>query len=156
MKRNFLLCFIVLLAILWATPASAQQSTPQPDAVNRVASQLYCPVCENTPLDVCPTQACAQWRDLIREKLAAGWTDDQIKKYFADQYGIRVLAEPPTPLIYIVPPILLLIGLFILIRALHALRQKPGTVTVQPRTPSNNTDDDAYLSRVEAELKKRN
>ena len=25
-------------------------------------------MCENTPLDVCPTEACRQWRDLIRQQ----------------------------------------------------------------------------------------
>lgn len=155
MKRNFLVLLIAFLAFSWFTPASAQNPTPPPDDVNRVASQLYCPVCENTPLDVCPTQACAQWRGLIRDKMAAGWSDDQIKQYFADQYGIRVLATPPTPLIYIIPPVLLLIGVFILIRALKALRGKPIVVEAQPTAPSI-AGDDQYLSRVEEELKKRN
>jgi cytochrome c-type biogenesis protein CcmH/NrfF len=73
----------------------AQEATPSDDAVNAIARQLYCPVCENIPLDVCPTQACAQWRALIREKLAQGWTEEQIKAYFVEQYGVRVLNEPP-------------------------------------------------------------
>lgn len=155
MKRIFIL-IIILLVFTYVTPAHAQQSTPQPDDVNRVASQLYCPVCENTPLDVCPTQACAQWRSLIRDKLAAGWTDEQIKQYFAAQYGIRVLAEPPTPLIYIVPPILILLGILVLIRALRSMRRKPATVIVAPPAMTSTAVDDAYLSRVEEELKKRN
>ncbi len=154
MRRNFLI-IIFLLVLTYVTPAYAQQSTPQPDDVNRVARQLYCPVCENTPLDVCPTQACAQWRSLIRDKLAAGWTDDQIKQYFAAQYGIRVLAEPPTPLVYIVPPILILLGIVILIRALRSMRRNAAKVTAPPAMPSAAVDD-AYLSRVEEELKKRN
>jgi cytochrome c-type biogenesis protein CcmH len=155
MKRIFI-SIIILLGLTYATPARAQQSTPQPDDVNRVASQLYCPVCENTPLDVCPTQACAQWRNLIRDKLAAGWTDDQIKQYFAAQYGIRVLAEPPTPLIYIVPPILILLGIVVLIRAFRSMRRKSATVTAAPPAMPSATVDDVYLSRVEEELKKRN
>jgi len=154
MRRNFLI-IIFLLVLTYVTPVQAQQSTPQPDDVNRVARQLYCPVCENTPLDVCPTQACAQWRGLIRDKLAAGWTDDQIKQYFAAQYGDRVLAEPPMPLIYIVPPILILLGIVVLIRALRAMRGKSAAATAQPTAPSTPTDDE-YLNRVEEELKKRN
>ncbi len=154
MRRNFLI-IIFLLVLTYVTPVHAQQSTPQPDDVNRVASQLYCPVCENTPLDVCPTQACAQWRSLIRDKLAAGWTDDQIKQYFAAQYGIRVLAEPPTPLVYIIPPILILLGIVVLIRALRSMRSKSAAAAAQPIASSTPTDD-AYVNRVEEELKKRN
>lgn len=155
MKRIlWLFLIITFLVFAGASRASAQQSTPPPDEVNRIARQLYCPVCENTPLDVCPTQACAQWRALIGEKLAAGWTDTQIKQYFVEQYGARVLAEPPVPLVYIVPPILLLIGVFILYRAFKSM-QKAAAVKVEPTTPST-AGDDQYLLRVEEELKKRN
>ena len=86
---------MVVAGMLWSSPVSAQKATPSDDEVNAIARQLYCPVCENIPLDVCPTPACAQWRALIREKLAEGWSEEQIKQYFADQYGTRVLAEPP-------------------------------------------------------------
>lgn len=168
MKILRFLIFIIIIAFTWITPASAQQSTPQPDDVNRVAHQLYCPVCENTPLDVCPTQACAQWRGLIRDKLAAGWTDEQIKQYFAQQYGQRVLAQPQMPLVYIVPPILLLVGLALLMMAFRAMRRQPAQVTPKtgasptvgasptPQSTPMDAGQDVYLSRVEEELKKRN
>src|SRR5512140_2498273 len=104
MKRRLYL-FSAVLAVLGALlilgRATAQQATPLPaitvsdDQVNAVAHELYCPVCENIPLDVCPTQACAQWRELIRLKLSQGQTKDQIKAYFAAQYGDRALPEPP-------------------------------------------------------------
>ena len=100
MKRRQVILIILSLVIFLAgffqiALAQDQQPTPSDDDVNRVAKQMFCPVCENTPLDVCPTQACSEWRGLIREKLAAGWTDEQIKNYFVAQYGDRVLAEPP-------------------------------------------------------------
>ena len=84
MKRNIWIFLAVsLLALIWAKQVYAQTPMPSDDDVNAVARQLFCPVCENTPLDVCATQACAQWRELIRTKLAQGWTADQIKEYFA-------------------------------------------------------------------------
>lgn len=161
MKRVF---WIVILAAListtWVKMVSAQQPTPSDDDVNRIARQMYCPVCQNTPLDVCATQACAQWRALIRDKLAQGWTDDQIKQYFVQQYGARVLAEPPHQglnwLIYIVPPVLLVFGLFMLYRALVSLRKPAITAQATPATdlPAPGSDDE-YMRRVEEELKKR-
>ena len=66
---------------------SAQDAQPSDDEVNTIAKQLYCPVCENVPLDVCGTKACAQWRDDISDKLADGWNEEQIKQYFSDRYG---------------------------------------------------------------------
>jgi len=94
------------LSLIWMGSASAQQPTPSDDEVNAIARQLFCPVCQNTPLDVCPTQACQQWRDLIRQMLAEGKSADYIKQYFVVHYGARVLAEPPRTgfnwLIYVV------------------------------------------------------
>lgn len=60
----------------------------------RVAKGLYCPVCPGVPLDVCGTQACEQWRGLIKQKLSEGETQSQIEAYFVVQYGERVLGAP--------------------------------------------------------------
>ncbi len=145
-----------VLALVWAQPARAQAPTPSDDQVNVIARQLYCPVCENVPLDVCPTQACAQWRETIREKLAQGWTEAQIKQYFVDQYGARVLATPPASgfnwLVYLLPPIAFLGGAFILFRAVRSWRHAPTSAgTRVPSAPGT----DPYIARVEEELRRR-
>jgi cytochrome c-type biogenesis protein CcmH len=142
--------------LLPAAVVFAQQATPSDDEVNAIARPLYCPVCENIPLDVCPTQACAQWRELIREKLAAGWTEQQIKDYFVEQYGDRVLGTPPARglnwLAYLIPPAAILAGTYVLIKALRirkvAAGQAPAAVTVPPPA-------DEYVSRLEEEVRKR-
>jgi cytochrome c-type biogenesis protein CcmH len=148
--------FIFLLAALSAGSAAAQQPAPSDDEVNVIAKQLFCPVCENTPLDVCPTQACAQWRDLIREKLAAGWSEERIKNYFVEQYGARVLGAPPASglnwLVYLIPPVAILGGVYILYRAMRSWKQP-----AQPEVPAVSTEasQDEYLARLEEELRKR-
>ena len=109
--------FIALSLAFLASPAPAQGPTPTDDEVNRIAKQLYCPVCESTPLDVCPTEACRQWRDLIRTMLAEGKGEEEIKQYFVTQYGVRVLDEPPNLLItYLVPGVAILAGAVLLLR----------------------------------------
>lgn len=156
MKRLVLfpvvLVFLAGLAI--SLPVRAQQPTPSDDQVNALARQLYCPVCNNTPLDVCPTKACAQWREMIREKLQQGWSDKQIKDYFAEQYGEQVLDTPssegPNRVIYIVPAILLLVGAAIAayyIRSSHRLAKSNAATSAD-----NLPEDDPYLARVEDEL----
>ena len=144
----------ILLSQAFARPVFAQGGGPTDDDVNVIARELYCPVCENIPLDVCPTQACEQWRATIREKLVLGWSADQIKDYFADQYGPRVLAEPPAEgffsLVYILPPTLFAIGAYILFRAVRAWKVKPPT----PERVSGNSDD-PYIAQLEQELRQR-
>lgn len=164
-QRTSLSIILVLIASIWlasaVTPVLAQQPTPSDNDVNKVAKQLYCPVCENIPLDVCPTQACAEWRELIRQKLAAGWTDQQIRDYFAVQYGDRVLSEPPRRglnwLVYFLPPLFFLGGAAIVYSVLRKMRRAPGQLGV-PAAPagSSSKETDPYLQKVEEELKKHN
>jgi len=158
-SRSFLLFIVVFaLTLLGPVEAFAQGSAPSDDDVNRIAKELYCPVCENTPLDVCPTQACAEWREQIRLMLAEGKTDAEIKQYFVDYYGARVLAEPPRQgfnwLAYLVPPVLIAFGIFVLARTLkgwakHDITESHGGES-EPQA-----EVDEYVRRLEEELHKR-
>lgn len=164
------LWWVILLAVMMAGFATglalAQDGgtgAVTDDQVNAVARQLYCPVCENIPLDVCGTQACAQWRELIREKLGQGWGEDQIKDYFVAQYGDRVLAMPPARglnwLVYIIPPLVILAGIFILFSAFRSWRKpaQPAAIDpeVAPPPDSAVAPQDEYVRRLEEELNKR-
>ena len=158
MTKKLALLAALLLSLILAGTVAAQDGTPPArgatdDDVNRVARQLYCPVCENIPLDVCPTQACAQWRATIRDELAAGWSDQQILDYFSAQYGERVLARPAgrglTVLVWVIPPVLVLLGAFILWRVLRRMRPAP-----RPAGDGSPPADE-YTQRLEQELRKR-
>lgn len=175
MKQKTVVILIILLLGLLAgvlSPASAQATQPTPQSsrpapsdndVNAVAKQMFCPVCENIPLDVCPTQACQEWRELIRQKLADGWTQDQIKEYFAAQYGDRVLAEPPRRglnwLVYVLPPIFILLGAVLVFSVLRSMRRSAANAVSQTspvgQDLANKTADDPYLAKMEEELRKK-
>jgi cytochrome c-type biogenesis protein CcmH len=159
----FAIIFSLFLGIFLVGVVSAQQPTPSDDEVNAIAKQLYCPVCENIPLDVCPTTACAQWRELIRQKLSEGWTEQQIKDYFVQQYGDRVLGTPPAKginwLVYLVPPIAILAGVYILFRAIRAWKrpvQGENLKTTDTDAPAlTDPSKDEYIQRMEEEVRKR-
>jgi len=155
------LALALLLAGLLTSVAFAQDDPPTDDEVNAVAKQLYCPVCENTPLDVCPTEACRQWRELIRSQLAEGMTEQQIKDYFVANYGARVLSEPPRTgfnwLVYIIPPVLILVGAVVLFNAFRAWT-KPKSAEAgagMEKEAGASSSDDEYIKRLEEELKNR-
>jgi cytochrome c-type biogenesis protein CcmH len=144
-----------LALFLMASAPAQPPSPPSDDEVNAIAHQLYCPVCENVPLDVCPTEACAQWRATIRDKLAAGWSEGQIKDFFVEQYGARVLATPPARglnwLVYVLPPVAFLAGAYILFRALRSWG-RPAEI---PPPAGDDSSDDPYVARLEEELRRR-
>ena len=142
---------IILFAVKSAGMVSAQVQTPSDDEVNRVASQLYCPICDNLSLDVCPLEACQAWRDLIREQLAQGWSEREITDYFVAQYGDRVLGTPPARglnwLLYLVPPGVVLLGSIMLF---SKLRRQPQA----DKTDAEQDIEDLYLNQVERDLRK--
>ena len=157
LKQKLILLLIALLAsLLTVSVVYAQEGQPEyptDDDVLRVAKQLYCPVCPNTPLDVCETKACEDWRAQIRDELAQGWTDQQIIDYFVAQYGERVLAEPQrkgfTSLVWFLPLIVVLMGLGVVYEVLRNWRkQKP---TLAASTPAPQIPDE-ILKKIEREI----
>ncbi len=163
-NKRFSIILMAALFLSLALPhiAAAQDPTPSADDVNAIAKQLYCPVCENIPLDACSTQACVQWRGIIRDKLAEGWSEKEIKQYFVDQYGDRVLAEPPREglnwLVYIVPPVAFLAGAYLLFKSFRTWRTAASDeVIVEKRNISTMTKSeiDAYVLQLEEELRNR-
>lgn len=159
-KFLYIIAFLFLLGGLFTTTALAQSGTPSDDEVNAIARKLYCPVCESTPLDVCPTQACKEWRELIRTMLSEGKTEDEILQHFVDQYGARVLAEPPKEgffwLIYLLPPAVILVGAVILFRSLKEWTKPKATASVSGgESGVSSAQKDDYVARLEEELKKQ-
>lgn len=122
----------------------------------QVAKGLYCPVCAGVPLDVCETQACQQWRDLIRQKLSEGQSTSEIQQYFVQQYGERVLGAPRAQGlnigVYLLPAFAVSAGVALLY--LFAVRRLKPTPAVSPAASvSPPAARNEYRSRVEQELK---
>ena len=156
-KRKLILFLLILLASFFTVAAAYAQGSgpgnPTDDDVLSIAKKLYCPVCPNTPLDVCETQACQDWRAQIRDQLSAGWTEDQIINYFVNQYGERVLAEPQrsgfTSLVWLLPVLAVLLGLWVAYEILKGWRSGRPAPTPIPTRPQVAPE---VLARIEKEL----
>ncbi len=128
------------------------------DDVNKIARVVYCPVCESTPLDVCQTQACADWRQIIREMLEDGKTEQDVFDYFSNLYGDRVLAEPPREgfslLVWLVPLIMIPAGVLFFVNYMRNLRSSAagGEAVVSGTAVAEPTAPDDYHSKIEKEL----
>ncbi len=154
-RRLFLALMVLVASFVAASLVQAQEGFPSDDDVNAIARKLYCPVCPNTPLDVCETKACQDWRAQIRNQLAGGWREEQIIDYFVVQYGERVLAEPErggfTSLVWLLPVIALALGLVVVGQALRSWRAgreaQAEPVQPQPEVPPET------LAKIEKELR---
>lgn len=150
---------VLLFLALFALPGMMVAQEPvTDDEVNEIAKDLYCPVCESTPLDVCPTQACADWRELISLQLSEGRSRQEILDYFARQYGNGVLANPPREgialiLLWLVPVAAIILAVLFFGRYLRSL-QVASAQQAASSLPVVQTGNDLapYIARIEQEL----
>lgn len=158
MFRNIVL-ILLIFSTGWyvVTVASAQGNEPDfptDNDVNVIAKQLYCPVCPNTPLDVCETKACQDWRAQIKDQLIDGWSEEEIIDYFVEQYGERVLAEPKrsgfTSLVWILPVIGVILGIFIVWQVLRSWQSSQKSQTILQ--PLEHQISQEILDQIEDEL----
>ena len=68
--------------------------------MTEVGNAIMSPVCPGKLLINCPSGEGAQLRKLVRRKINAGETKEQIVRYFVDVYGVEVLPTPPGPWIF--------------------------------------------------------
>jgi cytochrome c-type biogenesis protein CcmH len=98
---NRLLCLFFFLAFQAASLAHAQDSTdttfsPEIEAEARtVGKSLRCVVCQNQSIEDSGAPLAADMRQLVRERLTAGDTPDEVRAFMTDRYGNFVLMKPP-------------------------------------------------------------
>jgi cytochrome c-type biogenesis protein CcmH len=123
--------FIFALALLTAASGGAAQAVepserladPALEARARALSQeLRCLVCQNQSIDESNADLAHDLRVLLRKRLLAGDTDQQVLNYIVARYGQFVLLDPPfepvTCLLWLTPPALVLgVGAFLMMRA---------------------------------------
>ena len=118
--------FIIVALFVFASPAFAVLpdevlSDPALEARARALSQtLRCLVCQNQSIDDSDAPLARDLRILVRERLKAGDSDQQIREFLIARYGKFVLLQPEkdrsTFLLWATPLLVLLFGGLILVR----------------------------------------
>ncbi|HEY9219842.1 MAG TPA: cytochrome c-type biogenesis protein [Phenylobacterium sp.] len=91
-----------LLAILGAVMCLAAASDPAerlPDPAQEAQAralfrEIRCLVCQNESIDDSDAELAGDLRRIVRERVAAGQSDAQIKSFLTDRYGEFVLLRP--------------------------------------------------------------
>lgn len=109
---------------------------------------LICPSCPGKTIGQAQVAQAAQMRLLVREKLAEGWSSQQILDYFAERYE-GVLAEPPksgfTLLAWLLPIVGIVGGGGVLYLVVRAMRRNP-------ESKASDAELEQYLERVDRDL----
>ena len=159
-----ILCLVAVL--VFTAPARGQDERVTDNDVIRVAERMYCPVCENIPLDDCETIACVDWKAEIRAQLAAGKSDQAIINSFVARFGDNVVGVPQDPVLRaltVIMPLLatgMAIGLAVFTFrrfGQQARDASPGAEDARFGGDSLDrpTSDEAYRQRLEDDLRGR-
>ena len=134
-----------VLALMGALMISGAALAVQPDEVlkdpvlehraREISSGLRCLVCQNQSIDDSDAQLAKDLRLLVRERLVAGSSDQEVRDYLVQRYGEFVLLKPTFKahnlLLWLTPVLVLGLGA---LGVFAALRRRP--------PPSSVLDDD--------------
>ena len=118
MKR-WLHIFILILMLPGRVLAMAVDSETLPDPAMEARAReimhgLRCLVCQNQSIESSDAPLAGDLRRIVRERVAAGETDDQVRAHLVARFGDWVLMRPPLRLSTLAlwggPPLLLLTG----------------------------------------------
>jgi cytochrome c-type biogenesis protein CcmH len=124
---------VLVVGLLAVAGAWAQQPARpiSEQAVHDIASELRCVVCQNLSVADSPSEMAAQMRALVRERLAAGESREQVIQYFVDRYGDWILLSPRrsgfTAIVWVLPVIGLVAGLAVVSALLYRWTRRPPT-----------------------------
>jgi cytochrome c-type biogenesis protein CcmH/NrfF len=121
----------------------------------RIARGLRCPVCQGQSVGESPSETAITMRLRVKELVEAGYSEDQIERYFIGRYGEWVLLDPPqrglTQVLFVGPAV----ALVVVIAGLFAWRavSARGGATVAPPAPVAPPDD-PYVKRLLDEVER--
>ena len=115
--------------VSWAVQPDEMLRDPVLEARARALSkELRCMVCQNESIDDSDAPLAHDLRVLVRERLKAGDSDQQVLGFLVARYGEFVLLRPPlswhTVALWGLPPAALLIGGFIIVFDLRRRRKR--------------------------------
>lgn len=148
---------LVALIFVIAVPGlqmAAQEVALDKEAFNRISDKLICQCGCNYGLSHCPHLQCPSapvLRSAIREKLAAGQTDQQILEAMVAEFGPAVLAAPPAEgfnlSAWVMPFLALGLGLWAAITVVRRWRRREAPPAADPALV------DRYRAHLEREMK---
>ena len=128
MLAMMLMMMLLAPSVSWAVQPDEMLPDPVLEARARdLSKELRCMVCQNESIDDSEAPLARDLRILVRERLKAGNTDQQVLDFLVARYGEFVLLKPPlswhTVALWGLPPSALLIGALVIIADLRRRRR---------------------------------
>ncbi len=134
----------------WAVEPSEMLSDPVLEARAReLSAQLRCLVCQNELIDDSHADLARDLRVLIRDQIANGASNEEIRTFLVARYGNFILLQPPfktsTLLLWLCAPLLLLASGFAVYRA---------SLRPHVATPALTEEEERSLDQLTVEASK--
>lgn len=149
LARMAVLSALLALAPIAAWAVQPDEVLPDPRLEARaraLSAQLRCMVCQNESIDESHADLARDLRLIVRERLQAGDSDDQIRAFLVKRYGDFILLKPPlkpeTWLLWSAPFLILLAGSLVI---LAAKRNRLRHLPVESLTEAERQKLDALL-----------
>ncbi len=115
---RLVLMFLLIAAPVWAVQPSEMLSDPVLEARARDISEgLRCPVCQNESIDESNAPISHELRVLLRERLVAGDSNQEVVDFLVARFGEFILLEPDRRganlILWAAAPVLLLLALLV-------------------------------------------
>ncbi len=118
-----MLALVALVAVIAFRPVAQPSVADRADAL---AAEPRCPDCQGLSVADSPTSSAREIRRQIDELLADGATDDEVRAHFVARYGEWIRLAPSSPLVWIVPFVVVTAGIGLLALWLRSRRPTVG------------------------------
>jgi cytochrome c-type biogenesis protein CcmH len=141
----YILALFLSVSPVWAVQPDEMLSDPGLEARARAISRdIRCPVCQGETIDDSNAPIARDLRIIIRERLVAGDSDQDVVDYIVARYGEGVLFNPPAEganlVLWLAGPALLLAGIGVAMAAARRRRTMPEA--------SLSTDEEARVREI--------
>lgn len=142
---------IVTPVVAATTPDEVLDDPELERRARALSKELRCLVCQNQSIDDSDADLARDLRRLVRERLVAGDTDEEIIQFATDRYGDFVLLRPPmkpsTWGLWYGPPALFVVAGIGMIAYIRRRRNVPLTTPVDDLSAEEQAKLDRLLER---------
>jgi cytochrome c-type biogenesis protein CcmH len=150
---------LIIVAALVVSPCAM---AVQPDEIlpdpaqearaRELSKQLRCMVCQNQSIDDSDAPLARDLRLLVRERLQAGDSNQQVLDFLVQRYGEFVLLRPRlgwrTALLWLTPPVLLIAGGLVLLILVRRRGHRSAADGTAPAGGALTADEERRLARL--------
>lgn len=144
----------ISLSLLWQPARAVNPDEMLSDPVleqraRELSAQIRCMKCQNQSIDDSDAELAGDLRVMVRERIVAGDSDQEVLDYLVDRFGEFVLLKPSFSLsnlfLWAAPVIALLAGIFLSIRL---MRERQRNTETGPAAANLSREEHEKLTKI--------